>query len=61
MELSFRIKFSLCRKLSGFELPAISNQKKDDSNPKINLKPVIVTFEIYIFVRINNYMLWILN
>jgi hypothetical protein len=27
VELSFRIKFSLSRKLSGYELPAISNRQ----------------------------------
>ncbi|MCB5984695.1 hypothetical protein LIT13_13940, partial [Flavobacterium psychrophilum] len=32
MELSFRIKFSLSRKLSGYELPAISKQQNDGKN-----------------------------
>ena len=32
MELSFRIKFSLSRKLSGYELPAISKWRNVGSN-----------------------------
>ncbi|ENA1778329.1 hypothetical protein ACLH3Q_001956 [Flavobacterium psychrophilum] len=32
MELSFRIKFSLSRKLSGYELPAISKRYNAGGN-----------------------------